>query len=123
MPKKNPDNVNVSHISISAGMEYCMNDTGFYKEMLGTFLSESPVKRENLETALKNGDIKQYTVNIHGLKSTSKTIGAVMLPDMALRLELAGKEERFDEIQSGHAEVMNEYEAVLSAAEELIKTL
>ena len=46
-----------------------------------------------------------------------------MLPDMALKLELAGKEGRFDEIRSGHAEVMKEYEAVLSEAEELIKTL
>ena len=123
MPEESADDGNAGHINTASGMEYCMNDTGFYKEMLVTFVNESPAKRENLETALKNGDIKQYTVNIHGLKSTSKTIGAVMLPDMALRLELAGKEERFDEIQSGHAEVMNEYEAVLSAAEELIKTL
>ena len=65
---------NERHISISAGMEFCMNDTGFYKEMLGTFISESPVKREQLEAALKSEDIKQYTVQIHGLKSTSKTI-------------------------------------------------
>ena len=114
---------NERHISISAGMGFCMNDTGFYKEMLGTFISESPVKREQLEAALKSEDIKQYTVQIHGLKSTSKTIGAVMLPDMALKLELAGKEGRFDDIKLGHAEVMKEYEAVLSAAEELVNTL
>ena len=42
---------------------------------------------------------------------------------MALKLELAGKEGRFDDIKLGHAEVMKEYEAVLSAAEELVKTL
>ena len=91
--------------------------------MLGTFISESPVKREQLEATLKSEDTKQYTVQIHGLKSTSKTIGAVMLPDMALKLELAGKEGRFDDIKLGHAEVMKEYEAVLSEAEGLIKTL
>ena len=123
MPEESADDGNAGHINTASGMEYCMNDTGFYKEMLGTFISESPVKREQLEAALKSEDTKQYTVQIHGLKSTSKTIGAVMLPDMALKLELAGKEGRFDDIKLGHAEVMKEYEAVLSEAEGLIKTL
>ena len=44
---------NERHINIAAGMEFCMNDTGFYKEMIGTFVSESPVKREQLEAALE----------------------------------------------------------------------
>ena len=107
-------------IDKKVGLEYCMNDEGFYREMLETYVNEKNEKVAQLETAFKNENIKQYTVLIHGLKSTSKMIGAIRLSELAYELEIAGTEERFDDIRKKHNYVMKVYEWVIKEAQKMI---
>ncbi len=109
-------------IDQNTGMEYCMNDKEFYHKMLETYIAESADKRKALEEYLKSGDIRLYTVQIHAIKSTSKTIGALRFADQAYELELAGKEGRMDDIKAGHDAVMKGYEDVLGEARSILET-
>ena len=50
-------------------------------------IEEKSVKIKEFEL---RGDVKNYTIEVHALKSSSKQIGAVKLSEMAARLEQAG---------------------------------
>ena len=45
------------------------------------------------------GNIKNYTIYVHGLKSSARAIGAIELADSAEYLEKCGNEENIDEIK------------------------
>ncbi|MBP3854926.1 MAG: response regulator [Ruminiclostridium sp.] len=107
-------------IDKKVGLEYCMNDENFYREMLDTYIKEKPEKLAQLGSALENGDIKRYTVLIHGLKSTSKMIGSVKFSELAYELERAGKEGRLDDIRKKHNYVMKVYGWVIKEAQKMI---
>lgn len=105
------------------GLSYCMEDKAFYCEMLSTYIKESTEKKKTLAAALENGDIKTCTVTVHAIKSTSKTIGAIGLSEMAFALELAGKEGRLSDIKAGHDALVKEYDAVIDEAGKLMETM
>ncbi|MCR4998456.1 MAG: response regulator [Lachnospiraceae bacterium] len=76
----------------ATGMEYCMNDADFYRETLNVFAEEYPVKSKEIQDYWKEKNYKLFTVRVHGLKSTARTIGAMELSNRAKALEDAGKE-------------------------------
>lgn len=110
-------------IDIQIGLSYCMEDKDFYRDMLSTYIKESDDKKKTLAASIENGDIKACTVTIHAIKSTSKTIGANGLSDMAFELEMAGKEGNLDIIKAGHEGLLAEYDAVLKGAEKILAAM
>lgn len=107
-------------IDKSIGMEYCMDDEDFYHEILSTYIEECPEHKAELKEALDAGDIQNYTVKIHAVKSTSKMIGAMGFADKAYALEMAGKEGRMDDIRAGHEACMAAYDEVVAEAQKLL---
>ena len=83
----------------------------------------------DLEKALSENDWKNYTVNIHSLKSNSLNIGASGLSKMWLELEKAGKaisagdnpEENMDIIRRKHPDVMALYAQVTEEAKKQLE--
>ena len=52
-----------------------------------------------IERYFNEGNIKNYTIYVHGLKSSARAIGALDLADKAEYLEECGNKERLDEIK------------------------
>lgn len=98
-------------IDTAQGMGFCMDDEDIYREILEEYLNSD--KSAVLEECFANKNWKDYQVYIHAVKSTSKTIGANKVADMALNLEMACKEGRENDIISGHAECMAEFKRTL----------
>ncbi len=71
-----------------------------------------------MHTAFDQKDWHTYSVNVHATKSTSRTIGADELADMAARLEIAANAEDLDTLLDGHARFMEEYKTLSSAIPE-----
>jgi signal transduction histidine kinase/CheY-like chemotaxis protein/HPt (histidine-containing phosphotransfer) domain-containing protein len=94
------------------GLGYCQNDGNFYKELLTQFATEAEAKRTKIRAYFDSGDMKNYEVFVHALKSTSKMIGCPGLSEKAKALEFAAKEGRTDYIKAEHAGVMKDYEAL-----------
>ena len=94
------------------GLEYCCNSEEFYREMLGSYVSND--KHATICKFYKEEDWEQYRILVHALKSTSLSIGAVRLSEAAKQLEMAAKENRIDEIRLNHEDVMRDYEKLLS---------
>ena len=105
-------------LNVTMGMEYCMNDEAFFLEMVGVYVNGD--KREMMAREYAEEAWESYQVHVHGLKSTSMTIGAVKLSEHAKALELAAKGGDYQYIREHHDEVMAEYGELL---EELRRAL
>lgn len=95
------------------GLAYCMNDEGFYKEMLGEYVKGD--KTCELMEFFAKDDFDSYRIVVHALKSTSLTIGAVDVSEAAKALEMACKENRLEFVKREHAVFMEKYTALLTA--------
>ena len=118
-----------SLINKETGIRYCANDEEFLIEMLETLVDSYEETLAKITNAYNNTDWKNYTIYVHGLKSSSLTVGGEILSAAAKELEMAGKaigrkentaeNEAF--IHSCHEEVMKLYKDTVQEAKELIE--
>ncbi len=102
-------------IDIKTGFSYMGNDPQSYANILREFRESAAGKITDIKDYAEKLDIKRYTIEVHALKSISKSIGAVRLPDMALELEQCGKAGESDKIISMTPALTEEYEKVAGA--------
>lgn len=100
-------------IDTSVGMHYCQNDPKFYDELLEQFVVDAPKKRESIVKGFETKDFSDYTIYIHALKSTSKTIGQAALSKKAAELEALGKDGGSDITQAMQNALLQEYDSVV----------
>lgn len=78
-------------LNIQLGLSYSCDDTDMYKELLTMFVGTWQEKKSQMEEAYQAKDWKNYTIFVHALKSSSLSMGAETLSDLAKQLEMAGK--------------------------------
>ena len=86
-----------------------MGSVESYLSVLGTFRKTAGDKADEIEKLYADGDIENYTIKVHALKSSARIIGADELSEMARRLELAGKEGDTDTISRDTNELLRVY--------------
>ena len=96
-------------IDTRSGLLYCQNDMEFYQELLLQYAGEAAGKMKTANRNFKDGDLKNYEILVHALKSTSKMIGAAELSEAAYKLEKAAKDGDEETIRNGHDSAMTEY--------------
>ena len=87
-----------SGLDVNSGLKYCGSKEG-YLEAVGIFHDAIDEIVRNLKYRLDTGDIKNYTIQVHSIKSSSRIIGANELSERAKRLEDAGNQGFVEEIQ------------------------
>ena len=100
-------------INTAAGLKNCMDDAGFYIEILGEFRDNSGDRKTNLNSAFERNDVQSYRIYVHSLKSAARTIGAEELSALAERLEFAARDGSTDFIAAHHAELLERLDAAL----------
>lgn len=85
-------------IDVAAGMKYSGDDEDLYREVLSDYMDTIEEKANVIEKAVEDGDIETYTIEVHSLKSISKSIGAMELSELAKDLETHGKNEEWGPI-------------------------
>ncbi|MGN0438382.1 MAG: response regulator [Lachnospiraceae bacterium] len=100
-----------SVLDIDTGMTYCGGSEEFYKEMVSSYVENN--KLSEIEACFAAEDLDNYRIQVHALKSTSLSIGALKVSEGAKALEMAAKEERIDDIENNHGAVMDEYKELL----------
>ena len=103
-------------IDLNCGMEHCMGDWKFYKEILTDYVRDT--KEGRLADCYKIGDLKNYEILVHALKSSSKTIGLTELGAQAYELETAAKEGNIQTIQEGHGRLLENYQQAVREIKE-----
>ena len=108
--KKN--DLDLGDIDVEQGITYCgsMED---YLEILELHYKDGKENREKIQKYYEEHDWKNYTILVHGLKSSMKTVGVMKLSDMAKLLEAAGKTNDEKYILDNHHAMMEEYQRIL----------
>lgn len=102
-------------LDTAVGMKYCMNDTEFYAEMLTEFTGGSDDRIRHLEECVACGNMEQYKVYIHSLKSASKTVGAMSISDFAASLEEAVRGGDFKTVANRTPEIIAELRSIVGS--------
>lgn len=115
-------------INRKTGMRYCANDESMYREMLEVFAESYDETLAKITESLAAEDWKNYTIYVHGLKSSALTIGAESLSADAKELEFAGKdikagnniEEKIAFIREHNGKVMDSLKEVVLEARQIL---
>ena len=92
-----------------------------YIKSLGFFNEDILPRTELMKTALDAGDIRNFTIYAHGLKSACANIGALDLSTMAAALEEAGNREDLSFIESAYSTFFEEACAVRSGIDAFLQ--
>lgn len=92
-----------------AALGYTMNDEDFLRELLESFVQSEPEKREQISKCYREKNWTDYQTFVHALKSSSRTIGADELSDLAKIQEDASKALDEKIINEGIEPLMKEY--------------
>lgn len=87
---------------------YCNGHEAYYKILQG-YCEEGEKLKNQLSDFFGKQDWKNYTITVHGIKSAMRSIGAVILSDLAKELEMAGKKGNISYILEHHEEMLEVY--------------
>ncbi|MEO5886230.1 MAG: Hpt domain-containing protein [Anaerolineales bacterium] len=89
-----------------------MSGPEFINELIDTFLDDSPKLIEEMESALKAGNVDSFRRAAHSLKSNAATFGAGELFALAKELEMLAKENRLNDTGDRLKVLEESYESV-----------
>lgn len=95
-------------LDVNAGILNCGGGKE-YISVLSIFYASIEEMADEIEGYLNAGDIRNYTVKVHALKSSARIIGARELSEKAARLERAGDEEDSAFIEANSKELLELY--------------
>ena len=115
----------MDEIDGQAGLKNCGSGEG-YLSVLSVFHQTARDKADEIERFYQNGDMENYTIKVHALKSSAHIIGAGRLSELARELENAGKngdsafiEEHTDELLKMYRSLNDRLSWLDSSDEEL----
>ena len=90
-----------------------------YLPLLRIFHASLEEKASELERLLAEGDIENYTIKVHALKSSARIIGAYAFGEKAQKLEDAGKSRDIEYIRDHNTAFVEEYRSFKGPLAEL----
>lgn len=98
----------VKEIDMEEAIRYCGSEQMFWR-LIEVFYRTIDSKADMIEHYEKSGDIKNYIIEVHALKSAAKLVGAMELSELAAKLEQAGKDKNLSEIEAGTRQLLQMY--------------
>ena len=95
-------------LDVKKGLGHC-GGVQPYLEALKIFAESIPTRSGEIERACAAGDIADYTIKVHALKSMARSIGADELAGLAARLEVAGDGHDIDTVYSQTGKLLAMY--------------
>ena len=98
----------IKEIDVGSGLTHCGSRES-YVDTLRMYLDSAEKNAEEIERYYSAKDIKNTTIKVHALKSTSRVIGALELGDFAARLEKAGDNGNLEILDKELSELISRY--------------
>ena len=111
----------INGINVDEGIEL-LGDIDTYNEILADFLEVSITRIPRLEKAKNDNDMKNYSIDVHALKSDSKYLGFTKLADMALEHQLKSEENNIDYINDHYEELIEEVNNKINIVKEYLNS-
>lgn len=101
--------------AMSALLDVAGGDLDFVDDLAQTYLEDAPLRLAALDDAAAAGDPAGLVAPAHTLKSSSASMGAVRLADLARELEAAARNGAVPDALDRVAAMRAEYERVAAA--------
>lgn len=111
----------IDGLNIDEGIKNSGSKELFFN-LLGDFYKLVDMKSSKIEHCIKENDIRGYTVEVHGLKNTTRMLGALELSEKFYQLELLGKSNEWEDICRNTPEVLEQFRNYKSVLEEYVDT-
>ncbi|MBO6301097.1 MAG: response regulator [Ruminiclostridium sp.] len=105
----------------AAGIRYTGGNEELYGEILSDYVRDSEKTKAALRGFRDDGNIGEYIIAVHALKSVSLNVGAVKLSELAKTIELAGKAGNTEIIAKRTDELLELYDKVTERAAEYLE--
>ena len=112
-PANKTDELCVGDLDVEKGLLYC-GGRASYLEILEQYCKNGNDHIAKIERLFETKDWKNYTIEVHALKSMMMSVGALPLSEQAKQLELAGKRGDVAWIYVSHSGMITEYVRVLN---------
>ena len=116
------DKLKAAGIDVDAGIAFAQGDKEFYRDILKEYATEYADHSEKLAGYYEKKDWDNYSVLVHAVKSTSRTIGASELADLALKMENASKDRDLGFVEKEHENTLDLYSKIASAVKDALGT-
>lgn len=104
-------NINIPDINIEIAIKNSGSEELFL-ELLGDVYKLMDEKISMVESYLEQGNIPNYTIEVHSLKTTCRMIGAMDLGEDFFFLEKLGKDNNLEEIQKQTPAILDSFKAL-----------
>lgn len=101
-------------IDAAIGLSYTNGNVEMYQSLVRDFAASIGDKQKLINDLVASEDVGRFTIEVHSLKSTAKTLGAMALSEEALELERLGHLRDLERIKEKIGTLNNEIEAVKS---------
>lgn len=102
----------IETLDVKAGLALS-GSLDIYKTILSDYYEVIEKKANYIEALEAQSDVKNYTIEVHALKSASKLIGAMELSALAAELEKCGNDKDIETIRAKTPELLARYRAYL----------
>ncbi len=109
--------LNNNGIDVNHGLEL-LGDMEMYDETLEEFLTESETRLSQMQEYKEAGDMPNYAILVHAMKSDSKYLGFTKLAELSYNHEMESKANHIEYINTHNQELMTEASRVI----EIVKT-
>ena len=109
---------NIPELNVNSGISHCGSKHS-YMSTLKLYIESVAKNAEELEQLWNDRDLKNLTIRVHSLKSTSRMIGALSLGDHAAALEKAGDMKDTEKLEKELPELIEEYRRLSSSLQSL----
>ncbi len=103
----------VANLSLDSGLQLCDNDIEILLEVIKVYVMSSKGIFKRIEDAYQKKDLHNYGIEVHGVKSSSKNIGANLLSEEARKLEMESKAENETYVYSHHDQFIADYHKLI----------
>lgn len=114
------DGLFLRDIDINKAIENCGGNIDSYNSLLSVVYYDGKNKLEILKNLIKVNDIKNYTIEVHALKTVAALVGDFKLSEMAKLHEDAGNSFDYIFIDNNFNSLYDEYKSLLECIKPII---
>ena len=111
--------LNSNGIDVNHGLEL-LGDMEMYDETLQDFLTESETRLPQMKEYKEAGDMENYAILVHAMKSDSKYLGFTTLAELSYNHEMESKAANVEYVNSHYEELMEEANRIIEVAKEYL---
>ena len=111
----------VSGLSLESGLMLCDNDIEILLEVIKVYVKSAKAIFKRIEEAYTTKNFHNYAIEVHGVKSASKNIGANLLSEEARKLEMESKAENETYVFTHHEQFFEDYHKMIEELAEALR--